>query len=136
MAGVLVNNGEDRMLGLLVNKSGYTLAGLTLRLYKNNVTPAETDTAATYTEATFTGYAAVSLATGDWTLTPGNPSSAAAAQKSFTSSADQTAQDIYGYYLTENAANTLVAAELFAAGPYTIANNGDIIKVTATITQS
>ena len=135
MAGVLVNNGEDRMLGLLVAKSGYSVQALTLRLFKNDVTPGETDTAATYTEATFTGYAAVSLASGDWTLTPGAPSSAVCAQKSFTSSADQAAQTIYGYYLTENGGNTLVASERFATSPV-VANNGDVVKVTPTLTQS
>lgn len=134
MAGVLVNNGENRMLALLVNKSGYSLSDMTLRLYKNDVTPGETDTAATYTEATFTGYSAVSLASADWTLTPGAPSSAACAQKTFTSSADQAAQTIYGYYLTENGGGTLVAAERFSAS-VTIVSNGDNIKVTPTITQ-
>lgn len=134
MAGVLCNNGENRMLALLVNKTGYSLADMTLRLYKNDVTPAETDTAATFTEATFTGYAAVSLASADWTLTPGAPSSAACAQKTFTSSADQALQTIYGYYLTENGGGTLVAAERFSAS-VGIISNGDNIKVTPTITQ-
>ena len=133
MAGVLCNNGEDRMLALLVNKTGYSLQNMTLRLFKSNTTPAEADTAATYTEADFTGYAAVSLVTGDWTLTPGAPSSAACAQKTFTSSADQALQTIYGYYLTENGSNTLVAAERFAAS-VGIISNGDNIKVTPTIT--
>lgn len=122
------------MLALLINKSGYSMANLTLRLFKTNVTPAETDTAASYTEATFTGYAAISLASADWTLTPGAPSSAACAQKTFTSSADQTAQTIYGYYLTENGGNTLIAAEAFSAG-VVIANNNDILRVTPSITQ-
>jgi hypothetical protein len=135
MAGVLVNNGEDRMLGLLVNKSGYSLATLQLRLFKSNTTPAETDTAGTYTEADFTGYASVQMASADWTLTPGAPSQAVGAQKSFTSSADQSAQTIYGYYLTENGSNALVAAERFAASA-SVANNGDIVKVTPTLTQA
>ena len=134
MAGVLVNAGEDFMLGLLVNKSGYSVGNLSLRLFKSNTTPAEADVAGTYTEATFTGYSAVTLVSADWTLTPGGPSSAACSQKTFTSSADQSAQDIYGYYIT-NAGGTLVAAERFTNGPYTIANNGDNIKVTPTITQ-
>lgn len=135
MAGVLVNNGEDRMLGLLVKKTGYNLADLSLRLFKNNVTPGETDTAATYTVADFTGYASVTMGTADWTLTPGAPSQAVGAQKSFTSSADQSAQTIYGYYLIETDGNTLVASEAFAVA-VSIANNGDIIRVTPTITQA
>lgn len=134
MAGVLVNNGEDRMLGLLVNKSGYSVQNNTVRLFKNDVTPGETDTAATYTEATFTGYAGVSVASADWTLTPGAPSQAVSGGLEFTSSANQSAQTIYGWYMTENGSNTLVAAERFAAS-VSISALGDKITLTVTLTQ-
>lgn len=76
MAGVLVNGGETRMLSLLVNKAGTNLANLTLRLFKNDFTPTETSVVGDLTEATFTGYAAISLASGDWTISAGAPSSA------------------------------------------------------------
>jgi hypothetical protein len=135
MAGVLVNTGEDRMLGLLVAKSGYSVETLTLKLYKSNTTPAETSTAGDFTESTFTGYAAINLVTGDWTLTPGAPSSAGCAQKTFSSSANQATEQCYGYLIIMQTAGTLVAAERFSDGPYPIANNGDQVKITATITQ-
>lgn len=49
MALLVPNNGEGDMLSFIVNKS--TPENLVLRLFTNNITPAETDTAATYTEA-------------------------------------------------------------------------------------
>lgn len=132
MTLLVPNNGEGDMLTYLVNKSA--AENLVLRLFKNNVVPAETDTAATYTEATFTGYSAATLTGANWTVTEGAPSNAAYAQQSFTSSANQTQQLIYGYYLTRASSGRIAWAEVFADGPYSIANNGDVIKVTPTIT--
>lgn len=132
MAGVLVNQGEDIMLQAAVNK----LAGqnLVLKLFKSNTTPAETDTEATYTESTFTGYAAITLTGASWTATPGAPSQVTYAQQSFTSSADQTTEQCYGYMLVQVTSLKLVAVERFSDGPYPISFNGDIVKVTPKIT--
>jgi hypothetical protein len=53
MAIVIPNAGEVIWLSYLVGKVT-TAEPLTLRLYTSNTTPAEGDTAATYTEATGT----------------------------------------------------------------------------------
>jgi hypothetical protein len=45
--------GENKILEHLVNKTAPE--NLVLRLYSNNITPSDTDTAGTYTEAAFTG---------------------------------------------------------------------------------
>lgn len=132
MAGVLVNQGEDIFLKAGVNKTAGQ--NLILKLYKNNVTPAESDVEGGYTEATFTGYSAVTLTGASWTATPGAPSQVTYAQQSFTSSADQTTESIYGYFLVQASSGLLVAAERFSDGPYPISFNGDIIKVTPKIT--
>jgi len=135
VAGVIPNSGENLALELLVNK-GTSLRNLVLKLFQNNVTPGETDTASTYTEADFTGYSAVTLTGSSWALTPGAPSQAVFAQQTFTSSADQSTQNVYGYYLVTDTDGTLVAAERFSDGPYQVANNGDAIKVTPIIRAS
>lgn len=132
MALLVPNNGEGDALQYFVNKA--TPQDLVLKLYQNNVTPGETDTAATYTEATFTGYASVSLTGANWTVTEGAPSSASYAQQTFTSSANQSQQLIYGYFLVRASSGRIAYAERFTDGPYSIANNGDAIKVTPTIT--
>ncbi|HWP59545.1 MAG TPA: hypothetical protein VNL14_16755 [Candidatus Acidoferrales bacterium] len=126
------NQGEQIALEALVNKTAPQ--NLVLRLFKNNVTPAEGDTEANYTEADFTGYSAITLTGANWTVTTGAPSEASYAQQTFSSSANQAAQNIYGYYLTQVTSGKLVWAERFTDGPYPIANNGDQIKVTPKIT--
>jgi hypothetical protein len=129
---VLVNNGEGIALRALVNHTAPQ--NLSLRLYQNNITPAETDVTATYTLATFTGYASVTLTGASWTITEGAPSQASYAQQSFTSSADQTLQNIYGYYLVQVTSGLLVWSERFTNAPFAISNNGDQIRVTPRIT--
>lgn len=129
---VLPNNGEGDILAAAVAKAA--AENLVLRLYTSNTTPAETDTTATYTEATFTGYAAITLTPASWVITEGAPSDATYPQQTFTSSADQAAQSVYGYYLTRVTSGRLAWAERFPNGPYVIANNGDNVKVTPKFT--
>lgn len=130
MALVFPDQGENIALEAIVNKTAPQ--NLVLRLYKSNTTPGESDTEATYTEAAFTGYSAITLTGTSWGAASGG--SIAYAQQSFTSSADQTAESIYGYYITQSTSGKLVYSELFTDGPYSVANNGDVIKVTPTIT--
>ena len=132
MTLLVPNTGEGRILNNMVNK--VAPQDLSLKLFKSNTTPAEGDTAGTYTEADFTGYTDADLVAGNWTITEGAPSNATAAQQTFTSSADQSTQSIYGYYLVQTSSGILMWAERFSDGPYAIANNGDAIKVTAIIT--
>lgn len=132
MALLVTNEGEVIALKALLNHTAGQ--NLVLKLFKSNTTPAETDTAGTYTEADFTGYSAITLTGSSWVVTPGAPSSAAYAQQTFTSSADQSAQNVYGYFLVQTSSGTLVYAERFTGAPFVIQNNGDNIKVTPTIT--
>lgn len=132
MAGVLVNQGEDIFLKAGVNKTAPQ--DLVLKLFKNNVTPGETDTEATYTVADFSGYANVTLTGASWTATPGAPSQVTYAQQSFTSDADQATQQIYGYFYVQASSGLLVAAERFSDGPYPISFLGDVVKITPKIT--
>ncbi len=124
--------GEARALNLILNKA--TAEDLSLRLYQNNITPAETDTAATYTVASFTGYANQTITAANWTVSGTAPTQAAAPQATFTSSAGSQNQPIYGYYFISPTGTILMWAERFSDGPYTIVNNGDAIKVTPVIT--
>jgi hypothetical protein len=133
MAGVLVDQGETVMLEALINKTAPQT--LVLKLFKNNVTPSETTIETDLTEADFTGYASASLTPGSWTTSGTAPTQVAYPEQTFTSSANQTAQNIYGYYLVQTTSGKLVAAERFSNGPYAIQNNGDAIKVTPKITQ-
>ena len=132
MALLVPDVGEVDGLNYFVNKTAPQ--DLIIKLYQNNITPAESDTAATYTVATFTGYAQATLTGASWTVTGGAPSSATYAQQTFTSTAGSQSQNIYGYYLVRATSGVLAYAERFSDGPYLIVNNGDQIKVTPTIT--
>ena len=126
------NVGEGNMLEMIVNKTAPE--NLILKLFTSNNTPADTDTASTYTEASFTGYTAKTLTGASWTVTPGTPSEAAFAQQTFASTASQTAATVYGYYVIQTTSTELMWSERFTDGPYVVTNNGDEIRVTPKLT--
>lgn len=131
MALVVPNAAEDVMLQNILNKTAPQ--NKTLKLFTNNITPAETDTAATYTEASGNGYAAISLSTpASWTITPGNPTTAAYPEQVFTFTG--ALGNVYGYYVVETVSGIIQWAERFPTAPYNIANNGDQIKITPQFT--
>ena len=132
MTLVVPNAGEDLAVGAFLNK--YTPENPRLKLYKSNTTPAETDTAATYTEATFSGYAAVTLTGSSWTITPGAPTEAVFAQQTFTLNADISTENIYGYFVVQASSGVLMWAERFSDAPLPMTNNTDNIKVTPKFT--
>jgi len=132
MALVLPNQGEQIALEATAGKTAGQ--NLVLRLFKSNTTPGESDTEATYTEADFTGYSAITFTAANWSFSGGSPSTLSYAQQTFTSSAGSQNQNVYGYYFTQATSGKLVWAERFSDGPYNIANNGDAIKITPQIT--
>jgi hypothetical protein len=72
-----------------------------LCLYKSNTTPGETDNTASYTEATFTGYANLTLTAASWVVTEGAPGNAAYPQVTFNSTAGSQSESVYGYFLKQ-----------------------------------
>ena len=126
------NVGEVKMLENVLNKTAPE--NQILKLFRSNTTPADTDTHTTYTEATFTGYTAITLTGTNWTVTSGDPTEAAYAQQTFASTAGSQNQSIYGYYVTQASSGVLMWAERFTDGPYTIVNNGDEIRITPKLT--
>ena len=136
MALLVANEAEQRMIQMITNSSTAQNQNLSLKLYKNNLTPASTDVLADFTEATFTGYSAVTLTSGSWTITPGAPTSAQQSSATTFSCSGTTSELVYGYYLNQTAGTCLMWAERFSDGPYTIANSGDKIILTAQLTLS
>lgn len=130
MALLVPDTGEIYMLQNIVGKNA-TANTLYLKLYQNAVTPGEANTVADYTEANFTGYANIALTGASWTVSSASGySNATYAIQTYTSSAAQSTQQIYGYYVTSGPGGQLLWAEKFTDGPYPITNNGDAIKVT------
>ena len=121
--------GENLVLAMIVNRTAPE--NLVLRLFKNNITPSDTDVAGTYTEATFPGYAAITLTGASWNA-PSGGTIAYGAQQTFTCSGTST-DDIYGYYVTQASSGTLLYSERDGAAPFAVRNSGDNIKLTPTI---
>lgn len=127
MTLVVPNTAEESFLDLILG------VNYTLRLYTNAVTPAETLTEASFTEATFTGYGSKALTGGGWTTTPGDPAVGTYAVQAFVATADQAPQTVRGYYVTATAGGALRWYEAFAA-PITVQYNGEAIRVTPRFT--
>lgn len=127
-SGTLADVGADSILGTYFNGSP-AVGNLTLKLFCTNVSPADTNTAGSYTACTGGGYADKTLTNGSWTLTTGNdPSDVVYAQQVFTfTGALTTNGTIYGYFVV-NASGTLLWAE--AITNFVPANNGDHYDVT------
>lgn len=129
----IVNQAEEHMLDLIL------AVNYTLKLFKNNVTNGLTSTQidalveTDFTEATFTGYSSKALTGGSWTTTAGNPCTGSYATQTFTSSADQAAQALYGYYVVRTSDSKLQWFEMFP-GPIVIEFNGEYLEVTPQIT--
>jgi hypothetical protein len=133
MALVVVNVGEVSILEVLMNK--HAVFDMVIRLFSNNHTPAETDTFADYTEATFVGYVSLTLTGTDWTITPGNPTQAVATQQVFTAGGPGLPETIFGYTIERgNPGHPLLWAERFTNGPYDMLQAGDAIKITPKFT--
>jgi hypothetical protein len=105
---------------------------LVLRLYSNNRSPAKSDVVGDYTEVSGNGYSAVTLNPENFVFSPGDPATAAYPQVTYTFSG--AAGNVYGYYVTRATAGDLILANRFSNAPINIANNGDEIRITLTLT--
>ena len=123
--------GENLALEMIVNKTA--AQNLVLKLYSNNITPSDTDTAATYTESAFTGYASITLTGASWGAASGG--SIAYAQQTFTCSGAGS-ENCYGYFVVQLSSGTLLYSERGTGVPFVITTVGDNVKVTPTITAS
>ena len=92
-------------------------------LFVSNITPADTDTAATYTaiEAAGAGYARKTLTTANWSVAA-NPISYAAQTWTFTGPLTNNAT-IYGYFALRATALDIMWSENFGAGFQPLAAN-------------
>jgi hypothetical protein len=130
MAILVPNVGEVVMLSNFLNKTAPQ--DLLLKLYSSDTTPAEIDTAATYTEVVGGGYSDIQLDPIDWTLSAATPSEADYPELSFIFTG--AVGNVYGYYVVQATSGILMWAERFPTAPYNITNAGDEIRVTLNLT--
>jgi hypothetical protein len=112
-----------------------------LKLFTNDVTAGLTQPQrdaldnTDFTEATFTGYADVTLSSASWTITSGNPTTASYATQTFARTSTGTAQTVYGYYVLRVSDSELMWFEYFP-GPVIVEFNGDQIQITPRLTMT
>ena len=130
MALVIPNGQEEKLLDLILNQT------ISLKLYSNNRTPANTDVAADYTEVSGGGYAAISLTFANWTSTAGSPTEATyATHQSFTfTGASASPTTVYGYYMLDDDGLLLLAERFPTSAVPFIPKAGALIRIRPTIT--
>lgn len=132
MTLIVVDQGEVHMLTQILD------VDMTLRLFANDVTHGLTPeqieqlTEADFTEADFTGYSPAALEGGTWSITPGDPATGSHDAHQFQSTADQSPQTIYGYWLTRDSDDALVWFE--PVPPVVVEFDEDLIVVQPRIT--
>ena len=106
-----------------------------IRLFRNDRTPQDDDTAADYVEASFPGYSAIVLTASDWTVTIGGPAAVASApDQAWNQSADAPEQLIYGAVITRADTGELRRVDRFLGGPFAMARAGDRITISPRLT--
>lgn len=86
----------------------------TLRLYGNNVTPADGSVSANFTEISGGGYANKPITFANWSITAGAPTTAVYTVQTWVfTGAINAPGSVYGYYITRNSDGKLLLAEKF-----------------------
>jgi hypothetical protein len=134
MALLVPDVGEVELLKRLLYANAGSENG-TLKLYSSNTTPAESDTAATYTEATFTGYSAKTLTSsqsgGTWAVPTTSTGTTSSTYGTTLTWSPTTSQTIYGYFVIGATSTVLWWAEIFGSSKNL--SNGDTLNLTAKI---
>lgn len=104
---------------------------LSLRLYSNNKTPTNLDTASSYTQVVGGGYVVKPLLFAGWAISAANPSIAIHSSQSWTFTGVTNAPGtIYGYYVVRDSDGKLMWAERFPTSlvPF-VPINGSVISL-------
>lgn len=109
-------------------------AALKLCLFTTNIIPAKTDVAGDYTpsEATFTGYGRITIASWGTPATVANVCKTVGPLCVFTRSGGAV-EDVYGYFVLD-AGNVLLWAESFPGGPVAMASIGQTLGIIPVMT--
>lgn len=132
MAGVVPNEAETLIANLIFKQADVNRgSSLQLGLFTNSGTIDDTFTYASVTEPTGGGYARITLTDASWTVTD---DTASYALQTFTATGGAYTGSVYGYFIaTTGTAPKILAIEVDASGPYTMAEN-DSYDVTPNIT--
>jgi hypothetical protein len=100
-----------------------------MHLYKNNHTPAHDDDISDYVECTFSGYTGGKDIAFAAAVFVGPQSQVVGTQLNWQHNGGGTANDVYGYFVTDQADAVLIWAERDPAAPTHISSAGDTFSV-------
>lgn len=114
MALVVPNSAELELLELMLGS--YSSSNqLKCKLYKNDYTPIATSVVGDFTEATFTGYASVTIDESLWSYATVDGKAVATYDSSpMEWTVTGSPHTVYGYYVTSNDGTVLYFAEKFS----------------------
>lgn len=118
------------MLNYVISEMiGVSMSFPTVHLFSNNFQPTNTSVLTDFTEADFTGYAAVQLTS--WTVQAWQSQGAAVTYSNpanFRPSGTTVLQTVYGYYVTVGSGPTYLGAENIGAFPFpTVATELNVV---------
>lgn len=126
MALVVPDLGEIQMLEGV--RYFFVNNGIHLKLYKNNYTPVDGSTLASFTEADFSGYAQDVPSFGAVTTIGNKAAMQDSMSRVFTHNGGGTGNTIYGYYVIWDTGPEICFAERFPA-PISMAALGNTISI-------
>jgi hypothetical protein len=131
---IVPDQGELRLLDIMLKLALSTNENHILKLYRNDVTPAAASAPGSFTEANFTGYAARTLTRTLWnsavTVSTKAESSYGTAPQSWT--CGTTGNTIYGYWVEGSTSAKVMWAERFSTSR--VLASGDILNITPKFT--
>jgi hypothetical protein len=134
MGAVLVDTGKIQKLTYVKQSQ----SSQRFTLFTNNVAPDHTTTWASLTEASFPGYARQSTTWGAITVDGTYAATMTAATATFVAGSISSSVGVYGAALIDisGGSPTLISAQRFDTAPITLANPGDSIAYTLTLTDN
>lgn len=128
MAFLITNTGKDLSLSYLTGKIAST-EELYLKLYTNDVDITSSTTSENLNFLSDgNGYASINLIGASWTVTNG-----VASYPLQTWNFTGPVGNVYGYGIVTESSNDLIFAEKFLDGPYNVLSDGDVIRVSISV---
>ena len=132
MALVVPQEGEMQLLDKMIRAALAVDENYILKIFQNNYTPDTNATATSFTEASFTGYAAMTLTRSNWNASTivSNAAQTSYGSNPQVSTCGATGNTIYGYWVQGATSGKVLWAERFAVAR-TLAQN-DVLNITPT----
>lgn len=134
MALYTPNAGELELLDKMLKDPLVTDENYILRLYQNNYTPDDSSVAGSFTEASFTNYAAVTMTRANWnaSVTVSNKAESSYGSAPLAWTCGTTGNTVYGYYVSGATSSVVLWAEKFATSR--VLANADVLQLTPKMT--